>query len=77
MNLEFTREELEFQQSIRDWMQVNVPDDIKRCSAIGEMSGKELQQKWERLLGKQGWLALTWPKTVWRARLDGDTALYF
>ncbi len=62
MNLEFTQEELEFQQSIRDWMQANVPDDIKRCSAVGEMTGKELQQKWERLLGEQGWLALTWPK---------------
>lgn len=62
MNLEFTQEELEFQQSIREWMQTNVPDDIKRCSAVGEMNGKELQQKWERLLGKQGWLALTWPK---------------
>lgn len=62
MNLEFTQEELEFQQSIRDWMQTNVPDDIKRRSAVGEMNGKELQQKWERLLGKQGWLALTWPK---------------
>jgi alkylation response protein AidB-like acyl-CoA dehydrogenase len=62
VNLEFTQEELEFQQSIREWMQTNVPDDIKRCSAVGEMNGKELQQKWERLLGKQGWLALTWPK---------------
>ena len=62
MNLEFTQEELEFQQSIRDWMQANVPDDIKRCSAVGEMTGKELQQKWERLLGERGWLALTWPK---------------
>ena len=62
MNLEFTQEELEFQQSIREWMQTNVSDDIKRCSAVGEMNGKELQQKWERLLGKQGWLALTWPK---------------
>lgn len=62
MNLDFTREEQEFQQSIRDWMQANVPDDIKRCSAVGEMPGKELQQKWERLLGAQGWLALTWPK---------------
>lgn len=62
MNLEFTQEELEFQQSIRDWMQANVPDDSKRCSAVGEMTGKELQQKWERLLGEQGWLALTWPK---------------
>ena len=26
------------------------------------MTGKELQQKWERLLGGQGWLALTWPE---------------
>ena len=62
MNLDFTREEREFQQSIRSWMRENVQDDIKRSSALGEMLAKEQQQKWERLLGKQGWLALTWPK---------------
>ncbi|MFD0949138.1 acyl-CoA dehydrogenase family protein [Paraperlucidibaca wandonensis] len=62
MNLEFTREELEFQQSIRDWMGAHVTEDIRRCSALGEMPAKEQQQKWEQLLGKQGWLALTWPK---------------
>lgn len=62
MNLEFTQEEQAFQQSIRDWMRLNVSDEIKRCSAVGEMPGKALQSKWERLLGEQGWLALTWPK---------------
>lgn len=62
MNLAFTQEELDFQQTIRDWMQANVPEDIKRCSALGEMPGREQQQKWERMLGEQGWLAVTWPE---------------
>ncbi|MES3040684.1 MAG: acyl-CoA dehydrogenase family protein [Pseudomonadota bacterium] len=62
MNLEFTQEELDFQKSIRDWMVTHVTEDIRLCSVLGEMPAKEQQQKWERLLGKQGWLALTWPK---------------
>lgn len=62
MNLEFTQEELDFQKSIRAWMQENVPEELKRVSALGDMPTKSQQQQWERRLGKQGWLALTWPK---------------
>lgn len=62
MNLEFSQEELAFQQEIRQWMAANVPEDIRRCIAAGAMPNKEMQQKWERLLGKQGWLVSTWPK---------------
>lgn len=62
MNLEFSQEEMAFQQEIRQWMAANVPEDIRRCIAAGAMPNKEMQQKWERLLGKQGWLVSTWPK---------------
>ena len=62
MNLEFTQEELDFQKSIRAWMRENVPEEIERVSALGNMPTKSQQQLWERKLGKQGWLALTWPE---------------
>ena len=62
MNLEFSDEELAFRETIRQWMTTNVPDDLRRCTASGEMPGKEMQQRWERLLGEQGWLAVTWPE---------------
>lgn len=62
MNLEFSQEELAFQQEIRQWMTTSVPEDIRLCIAAGAMPNKEMQQKWERLLGKKGWLVSTWPK---------------
>ena len=62
MNLEFTQEELDFQKSIRAWMRENVPEELERVSALGNMPTKSQQQQWERSLGKQGWLALTWPE---------------
>jgi len=62
MNLEFSQEELVFQQEIRQWMTANVPEDIRCCIAAGAMPNKEMQQRWERLLGRQGWLVSTWPK---------------
>ena len=39
-------------------MKENVPDDIRRCTARGAMPDKNMQQRWERLLGSQGWLTL-------------------
>lgn len=62
MNLNFSEEELAFRDSIRQWMQANLPDDLRRVTARGEMPGKEMQQRWERLLGEQGWLTVTWPE---------------
>lgn len=62
MNLEFSKEELAFRDTIRKWMHENVPDDLRRCTARGAMPDKAMQQRWEILLGSQGWLALTWPR---------------
>ena len=62
MNLEFSDEELAFRETIRQWMKANVPDDLRRCTARGAMPDKEMQQRWERLLGEQGWLTVTWPE---------------
>ena len=62
MNLDFSNDEKEFRKSIRQWMKENVPDDIRRCTARGAMPDKNMQQRWERLLGSQGWLTSTWPE---------------
>ena len=62
MNLDFSNDEKEFRKTIRQWMKENVPDDIRRCTARGAMPDKNMQQRWERLLGSQGWLTSTWPE---------------
>ena len=58
MNLQFTQEEQKFQKTIRAWMRKNVPEEIGRISALGEMPEKSQQQQWEKRLGEQGWLVI-------------------
>ena len=60
MNLDFTAEEKQFQQTIRSWMQANVPTD-KNPGPMG-FHTREDQMAWEQSLGRQGWLASNWPK---------------
>ena len=50
MNLQFTQEEQEFQKTIRAWMRENIPEEISRISALGEMPEKSQQQQWEKRL---------------------------
>ena len=59
MNLEFTATELEFQQTIREWMQANVTPS-KKPGALGH-GAREDQMAWEQQLASQGWLANGWP----------------
>lgn len=60
MDLEFSAEEIAFRDEVRLWMQENVPKDDSPL--LGIPSEKETQFKWERRLGKKGWLAYQWPK---------------
>ncbi|MBQ0755076.1 MAG: acyl-CoA dehydrogenase family protein [Gammaproteobacteria bacterium] len=62
MNLEFSQEEIKFRQEIRQWMKENVPEELRQCTARGAMPDKAMQQHWEGLLAKQGWLTVTWPE---------------
>jgi alkylation response protein AidB-like acyl-CoA dehydrogenase len=62
VNLEFTDEEIAFRNMVRAWMDENVSDDLRGVTARGDMASKEQQQRWEKVLGKKGWLAPTWPE---------------
>jgi len=62
MDLKFTQQELAFQQEVRDFLNVSLPEHI--CAAV--RSGAELPrtvlQEWHEILGRKGWLGTTWPR---------------
>ncbi len=62
MNLEFSADELAFQQEVRDFIAANYPADVRAKQDAGEELGKEDYLKWHRILFKQGWVAPAWPE---------------
>lgn len=62
MNIDYTKEELEFQQGVRAWFKENLPADLKRKNQIGETLSKEDMVSWQKTLNSAGYLVVSWPK---------------
>lgn len=60
MDLNFTKEEEEFRDMIRDWIDKNIPDVF--AAGDGERVPKEERQVWYERLAEKGWLCTSWPK---------------
>lgn len=62
MDLRFTPEENAFRQQVRDFIRHNLPGDIRDRMRLGHGAKKEDTVRWQRILNKNGWAALSWPK---------------
>ncbi|HXF09121.1 MAG TPA: acyl-CoA dehydrogenase family protein [Candidatus Acidoferrales bacterium] len=62
MNIDFSPEELAFQQEVRSWFAANLPAELKRKTELGIMLSKDELVAWQRILNNQGWLVTNWPK---------------
>ncbi|HEY6135684.1 MAG TPA: acyl-CoA dehydrogenase family protein [Rubrivivax sp.] len=62
MDLNFTPEELEFRAGIRRWVAENLPRDISHKVHHALHLTRDDQQRWARILGRQGWHGYAWPK---------------
>ncbi len=65
MDFSFTREQEEFRQEVREYLQKEVPQKWRELGyQIWEETDESwaITQEWNRKLGAKGWLALTWPK---------------
>ncbi len=62
MNLDLTTDQEQFRQTIRSWVQQNLPPATayKVHNAL-KLSRDDLQG-WAKILGKRGWLAYGWPR---------------
>jgi alkylation response protein AidB-like acyl-CoA dehydrogenase len=61
MNLEFSPEEIAFQQEVRNFIAENYPDALRGKMDEGEELVKEDYLSWHRILAKKGWVAPAWP----------------
>ncbi|MAD16738.1 MAG: pimeloyl-CoA dehydrogenase large subunit [Alteromonadaceae bacterium] len=61
MNLDFSPEEKEFQQEVRDFLQQKLPKDIATKTKNAQHLSKEQYVQWQKILHQQGWAAVNWP----------------
>ena len=62
MDLNFTAEELEFRNTIRQWVAQNLPQDISHKVHNSLHLTRDDMQGWAKTLGKKGWLGWGWPQ---------------
>ena len=62
MDLRFTPEEVAFRDEVRSFIRDNLPADIHERMRLGYGSGKDDTVRWQRILNKLGWAAISWPK---------------
>ncbi len=61
MQLEFSPEELAFQQEARTFIAENYPEKLRSVQDEGHDLSKEDFLSWHRILAKKGWIAPAWP----------------
>jgi alkylation response protein AidB-like acyl-CoA dehydrogenase len=61
MQLEFSPEELAFQQEVRSFIAENYPEKLRSVQDEGHDLSKEDFLSWHRILAKKGWIAPAWP----------------
>src|SRR5262249_35662190 len=54
-------EDYAFRQEVRGFFQKNLPDDIRRTMLTGLPLGREMSDRWHRILLAKGWVAPNWP----------------
>ena len=62
MDLNFTSEEQAFREKIRGWVANKLPRDISHKVHNALRLTREDQQRWARILGKEGWHGYAWPQ---------------
>lgn len=64
MNLNFSSEEISFQEEVRDFLKQELTQDLvnaaKHSSAV--FTEKEVAMKWQKKLANKGWLVPSWPE---------------
>lgn len=61
MNLDFTTEEKDFQQEVRQFLQQKLPKDIAKKTKKALHLSKDQYIQWQQILYSQGWAATNWP----------------
>ena len=64
MNLNFSEEELSFQEEVKDFLRKELKPELvttsRKTSAV--FTEKEVAMEWQAILAKKGWLVPSWPE---------------
>ena len=61
MNVDFSAEELEFQDEVRTFFKEKYPADLREQSDRGISFTRDDYIRWQKILFEQGWAAVNWP----------------
>ncbi len=61
MDMQFSAEDLAFQQEVRTFIAENYPPELRALQADSEELSKEDFLVWHKILAKKGWVAPAWP----------------
>jgi alkylation response protein AidB-like acyl-CoA dehydrogenase len=61
MDMEFSPEDIAFQQEVRDFIAENYPAHLREKQDEGDELSKEDFLSWHKILYKKGWVAPAWP----------------
>ena len=77
MDLTFGKEELAFQQEVRDWLKENLTPEIVGEIKVGRNAymPKERLVDWQKRLAKKGWLCTGWPCLLYTSPSPRDGLL--
>lgn len=61
MDLEYSKEELAFQEEVRSFVEQKLPADIRTKMDLGLPLAKDDFVRWQKILYERGWIAPNWP----------------
>jgi alkylation response protein AidB-like acyl-CoA dehydrogenase len=61
VDMQFSPEDLAFQQEVRTFIAENYPAELRELQADSEELSKEAFLVWHKILAKKGWVAPAWP----------------
>ena len=62
MDLNYSQEEIAFRDTVRDFLESELPDDIRNKVKTAKRLTKSDHETWHAILARKGWLAVSWPK---------------
>ena len=74
MNLDFTPEQRQFREQVREWLEANKPAEARPEDGA---AGREFDLAWQKTLYAGGWAGINWPKEYGGQGFDTFQQLIF
>jgi len=74
MNLDFTPQQMQFREQVRDWLETNKPTQARPADGA---EGRAFDLAWQKTLYAGGWAGINWPKEYGGQGFDTFQQLIF